>query len=149
MISAFATGSYFAGRSEAFQWEQEQRYRIEAVLPDIHEMLDIVNEEDADKLRKALRQLDAQTTYLAAYKDLLRPLNFAFLRMTMDLSHYRFQAVDPESGESRASDPEIEEIMAEGWRGIHRAALSVESKLRLSSDPYTLECIPELCDLAL
>lgn len=148
-IGTIITGSYLASRSESFQWEQEQRERIDVVVPEIHEMLDIVKEQDTDKLEKALRRLGNSTTYLSAYRDLLRPLNMAFLGMRTDLSHYQIQSIDPETNVRTIDESEIENIESVGWEKIRWEALRMESKLRLSKDPYTLECISELCGLAL
>jgi len=146
-VGTMITGSYLASRSETFQWEQEQRTRIDVVVPEIYEMLDIADEKDADKLEKELRQLGISTTYLTAYRDLLRPLNMAFLGMRSDLSSYQLQSVDPETGETHIVQSEIEKVVAEGWKKIHWEALRIESKLRLSQDPYTLECNTKVCDM--
>lgn len=73
----------------------------------------------------------------------------AFLGMRTDLSHYQIQSIDPETNVRTIDESEIENIESVGWEKIRWEALRMESKLRLSKDPYTLECISELCGLAL
>ena len=141
-----ATGSFFASRSEAFQLEQEQRGRIETVRTEINVLLEAVDQRDDDALGKAINRLDINTLYLPQYKRLLIPLNMAYLGKQSDLNHYRIQSYDVEKEIDNADESILTELDAEGWRKISWEALRVESKLRLSQNPFTLECDTELCD---
>jgi len=145
MVGTLVTSSIQASRSEAFQWEQEQRTRIDIAIPKIYEMLDIVGEQDIGKLDKALRRIENSTRYLPAYTDLLLSMNVAYTGMQLTQTHYQIQSINVDTNEIATDSAEIEKMESDGWKEISQAALNIKLKLRLSNDPYALKCISDLC----
>lgn len=109
-------------------------------------MLEAVDQRDDEALDKAIKRLDISTLYLPEYKSLLLPLNLAILGKQMDLTHYRIQSYDAEKELDNADKSILKELDSDSWSKIQSAAVNIQARLLLSTDPVTLECESELCN---
>ena len=145
LVVTLLTNSFSASRSEAFQYDQEQRSRIETVRIDINTLLDAVDERDDTAVEAAVKRVNVSSTFLPAYKQALIPLLMTISGKKSDLLSYRMDSIDLETRETKMDEAEVEKIQSEGWKKINWQATRLKSRLLLSPDPYTLECSTDLC----